>query len=101
MKSVRFIVAGNQVGVDFNSQAPFALAIIQALGTAHRQNGLTVEEIIDKLAGVGIMQPGRNEKSSTSNLLQKLMQAGAVVHPSIPGGIRRYVLQASQIQLVA
>jgi hypothetical protein len=100
MKTVQLVVSGRPVSFGLNSQAPFALAVMQVLHTAHRQNGLTVDEIIDKLSDVGVIQPGRNEKGSTSNLLQKLIHFGALTHPAMAGGSRRYILKTSEIQMV-
>lgn len=100
MKTAKLIVAGNKIALGLHRQAPFALAILQVLRAKGKDQGLTVEEIIEQLTEIGVIQPSRNEKNSTSNLLQKLINAGAVTHPPTAGGTHRYIAKASQVQLV-
>ena len=100
MKTAKLIVSGNKISLALHRQAPFALAILQVLRAEGEGRGLTVEEIIEQLTDIGVIQPSRNEKNSTSNLLQKLINAGAVTHPPTTGGSHRYIAKASQVHLV-
>ena len=100
MKTVKFSVNGGVGNLDLCSQAPIALAVIQLLGVSTQRDGLTVEDVINELAEVGVLQPGNNEKNAMSNLLHRLKRAGLVQNPDVRGGTRRYIRTTASVVLV-
>ena len=100
MKTVKFSVNGGVGILDLCSQAPIALAVIQLLSASTQRDGLTVEDVINELAKVGVLQPGHDEKNAMSNLLCRLKRAGLVQNPAIRGGTRRYIRSSVSVMLV-
>jgi hypothetical protein len=75
----------------FGARAFKAIAIIQTLAYSVKGVGLTVADLEKELNKRGILYPGKNEQAGISILLQELIDLGAVSHPIIEGGSRRYV----------
>ena len=74
----------------FNGLAPHALATCAFLGRA--PHGMTVPELVDRLAAYGLTFTGNPRTRLSVGILQRLRTISVTAHPRVPGGSRRYVL---------
>ena len=68
------IFADRRRTLSLNGQAPAAIGVLQILAGESRRKGLTVEQLLERLVGCGVLFKNPNEQQALSSLLQRLMK---------------------------
>lgn len=92
MKEIR--IKTKEKEVRYAKRACHVISILQTLASVGRKRGLTVQDLIDKLTACGVLYPGQDEASGISNLMQSLLRAGVVAHPSGSAASKRYIIKS-------